>query len=117
MSTALADIDFDYDRSQIREDARAILMRNAANLKGILSDFPSVQVLLEGHSDDRGSAEYNLGLGDLRAETTRELIVEFGVPSERLEIISYGKERPGCAEMNESCWHNTVHISLLPRRF
>ncbi len=67
ISREVQDIFFDYDKSEIREDARATLQRNVEALKSILNDFPSAAILIEGHCDERGSAEYNLGLGDLEA--------------------------------------------------
>lgn len=95
---------FDYDKSEIREDARAALQRDADALKAILNDFPSAVLSIEGHCDERGSAEYNLGLGDRRANSAKEFLVQLGVPADRLKTISYGKERPFCTESNESCW-------------
>lgn len=104
LSKEVQDIFFDYDQSEVREDARATLQRNADALKAILNDFPSAVISLEGHCDERGSAEYNLGLGDRRASSTREFLVQLGVPADRLKPISYGKEKPFCTESNESCW-------------
>ncbi|MBK9169155.1 MAG: OmpA family protein [Bryobacterales bacterium] len=95
---------FDYDRSNIRDDARSVLTRNADLLKAIFRDFPNQTVVIEGHCDERGSAEYNLGLGDRRSTAAREFLVQLGVPGDRLRTISYGKERPVCMESNESCW-------------
>ncbi|HXK05471.1 MAG TPA: OmpA family protein [Verrucomicrobiae bacterium] len=95
---------FDYDKSDIRDDAREALSRDAAALKSILADFPSASIVIEGHCDERGSAEYNLGLGDRRATAAKEFLVGLGVPGDRLKTISYGKERPQCTESNESCW-------------
>jgi peptidoglycan-associated lipoprotein len=98
------DVYFDYDKSEVREDARAILQKDADLIKAILSDFPSAVVTLEGHCDERGSAEYNLGLGDRRATSAKEFLVQVGLPADRLKTISYGKERPACTESNETCW-------------
>lgn len=98
------DIYFDYDKSEVREDARATLHRNAEAMKAILNDFPAAVITVEGHCDERGSAEYNLGLGDRRATSVREFLVQLGLPSERLKPVSYGKERPSCTESTESCW-------------
>lgn len=98
------DIYFDYDKSEVREDARAVLQKNADAIKAILSDFPSAVITLEGHCDERGSAEYNLGLGDRRATSAKEFLSQVGLPADRLKTISYGKERPGCTESNEACW-------------
>jgi len=95
---------FDYDKSDIRGDARDVLTRNAGALKSILADFPNASIVVEGHCDERGSAEYNLGLGDRRATSAKEFLVQLGVPGDRLKTISYGKERPACTESNEACW-------------
>lgn len=100
----LQDAYFDFDKSDIREDARATLTRNADALKAIFQAFPSGSVTIEGHCDERGSAEYNLGLGDRRATAARDFLVQLGVPENRLKTISYGKERPQCTESNEECW-------------
>jgi peptidoglycan-associated lipoprotein len=95
---------FDYDKSDIREDARAILTRDADVLKTVLSQYPNAVVIVEGHADERGSAEYNLGLSDRRATAAKEFLVQLGVPADRLKPVSYGKERPQCTESNEACW-------------
>ena len=104
MSKEIQDVFFDYDKSEIREDGRLVLQRNADPLKAILNDFPSAVISLEGYCDERGSAEYNLGLGDRRATSVREFLIQLGVPGERLKPISFGKERPFCLESNEQCW-------------
>jgi peptidoglycan-associated lipoprotein len=95
---------FDYDSSDIREDARAALSRNSDAIKKILQDFPSASLVVEGHCDERGSAEYNLGLGDRRATAAKEFLIQMGVSGDRLKTISYGKERQQCTESNEGCW-------------
>jgi peptidoglycan-associated lipoprotein len=107
------DIYFDYDKSEVREDARATLQKDADAIKAILTDFPSAVITLEGHCDERGSAEYNLGLGDRRATSAKEFMSQVGLPADRLKTISYGKERPGCTESNEACWakNRRVHFS------
>jgi peptidoglycan-associated lipoprotein len=113
LATEVSDAYFDYDRSDIREDARATLTRNADALKSILQDFPNETIAIEGHADERGSAEYNLGLADRRATSAREFLVQLGVPGDRLRTISYGKERPQCTESVESCWqlNRRVHFA------
>ncbi|MBI5085421.1 MAG: OmpA family protein [Acidobacteria bacterium] len=98
------DVFFDYDKSEVREDARATLQRNADAIKAILNDFPSAVISIEGHCDERGSAEYNLGLGDRRSSSVREFLSQVGVPAERLKTISFGKEKPFCTDANEGCW-------------
>jgi peptidoglycan-associated lipoprotein len=104
LSGDVADVFFDYDKSDIREDARNTLTRNADAIKSILNDFSGESIVIEGHCDERGSAEYNLGLGDRRATAVKEFLSQLGVPADRLRTISYGKERPVCTEGNEDCW-------------
>ena len=104
MSKDVQDVFFDYDKSEVREDARATLQRNADAIKAILNDFPSAVLSVEGHCDERGSAEYNLGLGDRRSTSVKEFLVQMGIPAERVKSISYGKEKPFCTENSESCW-------------
>lgn len=113
LSTEVQDIFFDYDKNDIREDARATLTRNADALKSILNDFPGAAISIEGHCDERGSAEYNLGLGDRRSTATKEFLVQLGVSADKLKTISYGKERPQCTESDESCWQKNrrAHFS------
>ena len=100
----IQDAFFDYDKSDVRDDARQTLTRNAEALKAIFRDFPTATIVVEGHCDERGSAEYNLGLGDRRSTAAKEFLGQLGVPADRLKTISYGKERPQCTEDNESCW-------------
>ena len=105
---------FDYDKSDIRDDARTTLTRNADALKSVLQEFPNDSVTLEGHCDERGSAEYNLGLGDRRAASAKEFLVQLGVPADRLRPISYGKERPQCTESDEACWQKNRRVHFVP---
>lgn len=91
---------FDYDKSDLRDDARATLQKQAA----WLAKYPAVKLSVEGHCDERGTREYNLALGARRASATKEFLVSLGVAASRMETISYGKEKPSCAESTESCW-------------
>lgn len=113
LSQDVQDAYFDYDKSNIREDARATLSKDSDVLKQLFGENPSVTVVVEGHADERGSAEYNLGLADRRATAAKEFLVELGVRSDRLKPVSYGKERPQCTESNEQCWqlNRRVHFS------
>jgi peptidoglycan-associated lipoprotein len=113
ISSELQDAFFDYDKSDIRGDARDALTRDASALKAILADFPNTAITVEGHCDERGSAEYNIGLGDRRASAAKEFLVSLGVPADRLKTVSYGKERPQCTESTESCWQKNrrAHFS------
>jgi peptidoglycan-associated lipoprotein len=104
---------FDYDMSEIRSDGRDALTRDAALLKQIFQQDPNFSVVVEGHCDERGSAEYNLALGDRRATAAKDFLVQLGVPADRLKTISYGKERPQCTDANEACWQKNrrAHLS------
>jgi peptidoglycan-associated lipoprotein len=104
ISREIQDAFFDFDKSDIREDARNVLTQNADKLKAIFRDFSNGTVTIEGHADERGSAEYNLGLGDRRATAAKDFLVQLGVPADRLRTLSYGKERPQCTDANEECW-------------
>src|ERR1019366_9358690 len=110
IDTEVQDAYFDYDKTDIRSDARDVLSKDAAALKSILADFPNASIVIEGHCDERGSAEYNLGLGDRRASAAKEFLQGLGVSADRLKTISYGKERPQCTEQNESCWQKNRRV-------
>lgn len=110
----LQDALYDYDSNNIRDDARVALTTDADALKRILADFPTAKINVEGHCDERGSAEYNLGLADRRATSAKDFLVQLGIPADRLMTISYGKERPVCTEADESCWQRNrrAHFSV-----
>ncbi len=113
LSSRIQDAYFDYDKSDVRPDARDALTTDAATFKSIFSDYPDA-VVVEGHCDERGSAEYNLGLGDRRASAAKDFLVQLGVPADRLKTISYGKERPVCSESNETCWQKNRRAHFSP---
>ena len=94
------DIFFDYDKSDIRADQQSTLQGNIDFLK----QHPNIHFTVEGHCDERGSTEYNLGLGDNRANSVKSALVQGGVSAENIKTISYGKEKPFCTESNETCW-------------
>ncbi len=96
----LSDAYFDYDQADLREDARSALAADAEWLK----KYPSVQVLIEGHCDERGTGAYNLALGDRRANAAKEYLVSLSIDGSRMRTVSYGEERPFCSDSNESCW-------------
>lgn len=91
---------FDYDQAAIRDDAAAVLRRKA----DVLRASPQVQLRIAGHADERGSTEYNLALGNQRAEAIRQFLVGFGLPESRFAIISYGEEQPLARGSDESSW-------------
>lgn len=99
-SRNVKDAYFDYDQADIRPDAREALSQTAQFLRS----YPQVKVTVEGHCDERGSTEYNLALGDRRAQAAKDFLVSLGVTADRVETISYGKERPTCMDHAEACW-------------
>jgi len=108
------DVLFDYDKSDIRDDARQTLTRHADALKRIFAADANFSVALEGHCDERGSAEYNLGLGDRRATSARDFLIQLGVPADKVRSISYGKDRPVCTDANEACYQRNRRAHLAP---
>ncbi len=110
----LADAYFDYDKSGIRDDAQAALWQDSIRLRSILSDFSEAVIYLEADCDERGSAEYNVGLGDRRASSASDFLQNLGVDTSRLKLVSYGKERPQCTEATEECWQKNrrVHFAV-----
>lgn len=91
---------FDTDKSELRPDARDALTKDAEFLRS----YPDVRISLEGHCDERGSTEYNLGLGERRADAAKNYLVSLGITANRIDTVSWGKERPFCTEHDESCW-------------
>jgi peptidoglycan-associated lipoprotein len=91
---------FDYDKADIRADARDALSQTAQFFRS----NPQMKVVIEGHCDERGSTEYNLALGDRRAAAAKKFLVSLGIPADRLETVSYGKEKPFCSASTEQCW-------------
>ena len=94
------DIFFDYDTDELRNDAQATLSKNAS----YLASHTNVRIVIGGYCDERGSDEYNLALGQRRADSTKNALVTAGVGADRIRVISYGKEKPFCSESNEACW-------------
>lgn len=95
-----ADVYFNYDEDTLSDEARDRLARNAELLKS----QPRFQLTVEGHADERGTNEYNLALGDRRANAVKSYITSLGVSADRVRTLSYGEERPVCTETEESCW-------------
>jgi peptidoglycan-associated lipoprotein len=111
-SDALKDIYFDFDKHAIRPDAATTLTANAAWLK----THPGTAVMIEGHCDGRGTVEYNLALGQRRAQAAREFLLAQGVPGGRLATISYGKEKLACTDSSEECMarNRRAHFLVKP---
>jgi peptidoglycan-associated lipoprotein len=91
---------FDYDTYDIRSDAQAVLSRDAS----FLVSHPDIKVVIGGYCDERGSNEYNLALGQNRADAAKNALVTAGVAANRIRVVSYGKEKPFCSESTEECW-------------
>jgi peptidoglycan-associated lipoprotein len=94
------DIFFDFDKYDIREDATVTLQNDVR----ALAERSGIRFTIEGHCDERGSEKYNLALGDRRANAGKEWLVSHGISADRIDTISYGKERPFCTEHTEECW-------------
>jgi peptidoglycan-associated lipoprotein len=99
-SQNIKDIYFDYDKYDVRADQQAALQSDIE----FLQQHPNITFTIEGHCDDRGSTEYNLALGDNRANTVKQALVNAGINASRIKTISFGKEKPFCTEDNEQCW-------------
>jgi peptidoglycan-associated lipoprotein len=96
----LGDAFFDYDMFTLRDDARAVLQKNAQ----YLNRWTTTRITVEGHCDARGTNEYNLALGERRANAVKEYLVSLGVAADRVLAVSRGEESPVCTEMDESCY-------------
>lgn len=103
VGSELADVFFDFDQYAIRSSAIPVLEKNAALLK---ETYKASSVLIEGHCDERGTGEYNLELGKRRAQAIKGYLIDLGVEASRIQIASYGKEKPFCAESTPNCWQN-----------
>lgn len=100
---------FEFDRSDVRAQFRPIIDAHAA----YLSANPSARVSLESHADERGSREYNLGLGERRGNAVRALLEAAGASADQIEVISYGEERPVCRESANSCWERNRRVEIV----
>lgn len=109
----IQDAYFDYNKHNLRPDAAKALVADAHTLSEILKQYPDYKLTVQGYCDERGSEEYNLALGDKRAEQAKEYLASLGVPGMQLKTVSYGKERPVCTEHNEECWQKNrrAHIT------
>lgn len=108
----LKDIHFDFDRYNIRPGDTDILKENY----GWYKKNPNRKTRIEGHCDERGTVEYNLALGQKRADSTKNYLLKLGVDGKMIETVSYGKEKPLCMEHNENCWakNRRAHFLVLP---
>ena len=110
--TGLEPIYFDFDKSFIREDSKPALRKAADYMK----KNPDVKIRIEGNCDERGTSEYNMALGDRRATSAKKYLTSLGIDAGRLSTVSYGKERPVCAEHNEECWQRNRRGDFIPQK-
>jgi peptidoglycan-associated lipoprotein len=109
----IEDAYFDYNQSSLRPDALKALQADSTELRDIIVQYPDYKLTVEGHCDERGSAEYNLALGDRRAQAAKDYLVGVGIPSAQLSVISYGKDHPVCEEHDEACWQKNRRIHIV----
>jgi peptidoglycan-associated lipoprotein len=107
----LSRIYFDFDRAELSSEAREILGKVAAQLKA----SPKKTLTIEGNCDDRGTNEYNLALGQQRADAAARYLQTLGIDRKRIKTISYGEERPVCSEATEACWHKNRNATFVYR--
>ena len=108
----IKDVYFDFDKSDIREDQQVPMQADAT----FLTQHPAINFTIEGHCDERGSIEYNIALGDKRANTVKNASVAAGITTDRINTISYGKEKPFCTEHNEACWQQNRRSHFVYRK-
>ena len=113
-SSNIQDAMFDYDKSDIRPDAAAVLRGNATALQALISEYSQASFLIEGHCDERGTTEYNLALGDRRSSVSMDFLMNLGVPASKLSNVSLGEESPVCSEADETCYQRNrrAHVRL-----
>ncbi len=109
----IEDAYFDYDKHTLRPDAVKALQGDSSELRDILKDYPAYKLTVEGHCDERGSAEYNMQLGQARAEAAQSYLVQVGIPSDQLGVVSFGKEKPACSDHEEACWQKNRRIHIV----
>jgi peptidoglycan-associated lipoprotein len=114
----ISDAYFDYNKAALRPDALQTLQADSVELRTILAQYPDYKLQIEGYCDERGSAEYNLALGDQRAQAAKTYLVQVGIPDAQLSVVSYGKERQVCEEHDEACWQKNrrIHVVAMATR-
>lgn len=101
---------FDFDRSELKPEARETLQRKAE----VLRTYPEIRIRIEGHCDERGTVEYNLALGERRAEAARQYLIDLGIDPDRITTVSYGEERPAAEGSNEAAWSLNRRDEFIP---
>jgi peptidoglycan-associated lipoprotein len=108
-----SDILFDYDKYDVQDSYKQVLQ----TVSSWMAKNSSARLSIEGHCDERGTNEYNLALGDRRAKAVKDYLVSLGVASGRIDVISYGEERPACKDQTDACWakNRRAHFTVLTR--
>ena len=112
----IQDAYFDYNQHTLRNDAISTLAADSKELGEILQQYPGYKLKIEGFCDERGSAEYNVALGDARAKAAKDYLVNAGVPANQLDTVSFGKENPVCTEHDESCWQKNRRVHIVAEK-
>jgi peptidoglycan-associated lipoprotein len=112
----IQDAYFDYNQHTLRPDAVTTLNSDSKELAMIMQQYPDYKLKIEGYCDERGSAEYNIALGDARAKAAKDYLVSVGVGANQLDTVSFGKENPVCTEHDESCWQKNRRIHIVAEK-
>jgi peptidoglycan-associated lipoprotein len=112
----IQDAYFDYDAHTLRNDAISTLAADSKELATILQQYPDYKLKIEGYCDERGSAEYNVALGDARAKAAKDYLVNAGVSGNQLDTVSFGKENPVCTEHDEACWQKNRRVHIVAEK-
>jgi peptidoglycan-associated lipoprotein len=109
----IEDAYFDYNQHTLRPDAIKALQSDSTELRDIIVQYPNYKLTIEGHCDERGSEAYNLALGDARANAAKDYLVQVGISTSQLAVVSYGKDKPTCGEHDEACWQKNRRIHIV----
>jgi peptidoglycan-associated lipoprotein len=112
----IQDAYFDYDAHTLRNDAISTLSADSKELAQILQQYPGYKLRIEGYCDERGSAEYNVALGDARAKAAKDFLVNAGVAGTQLDTVSFGKESQVCTDHDESCWQKNRRVHIVAEK-
>ncbi len=112
----IQDAYFDYNQHTLRPDAVSTLNADSKELATIMQQYPDYKLKIEGFCDERGSAEYNVALGDARAKAAKEYLVSVGVSARQLDTVSFGKENPVCTDHAEICWQKNRRIHIVAEK-
>ena len=112
----IQDAYFDYNAHTLRNDAITTLASDSKELATILTQYPGYKLKIEGYCDERGSAEYNVALGDARAKAAKDYLVNAGVAAAQLDTVSFGKEMPVCTDHDEACWQKNRRVHIVAEK-